>query len=76
MRMKHKYTKPYRPQTNGKIERFWRILNEDFIEDALYENFEDLKDELFGFLVCYNEYRTHSGINGLTPQQKAKHVTN
>ena len=76
MRMKHKYTKPYRPQTNGKIERFWRTLNEDFIEDALYENLEDLKDELLGFLVYYNEHRTHSGINGLTPQQKAKHVTN
>jgi transposase InsO family protein len=76
MRMKHRYTKPYRPQTNGKIERFWRTLNEDFIEDALYENLEDLKDELLGFLVYYNEHRTHSGINGLTPQQKAKHVTN
>ena len=27
--IKHRYTRPYRPQTNGKIERFWRTLNED-----------------------------------------------
>ena len=74
--MKHRYTKPYRPQTNGKIERFWKTLNEDFIEDALYENIDDLKDELLGFIVYYNEHRPHSAINNLTPQNKAKHVTN
>jgi hypothetical protein len=76
MSMKHRYTKPYRPQTNGKIERFWKTLNEDFIEDALYENLDDLKNELLGFLLYYNEHRPHSAINNLTPQQKAKHVTN
>ena len=27
--IKHRYTRPYRPQTNGKVERFWRTLNED-----------------------------------------------
>jgi len=76
MRMKHRYTKPYRPQTNGKIERFWKTLNEDFIADALYENLDDLKNELLGFLVYYNEHRPHSAINALTPENKAKHVTN
>ncbi|MGF6313262.1 transposase InsO family protein [Bradyrhizobium sp. i1.8.4] len=24
--IKHRYTRPYRPQANGKVERFWRIL--------------------------------------------------
>ncbi|MDR1168799.1 MAG: integrase core domain-containing protein [Heliobacteriaceae bacterium] len=72
MQMKHKYTKPYRPQTNGKIERFWKTLKEDFIEDALYNDLEDLKSELLGFLVYYNEHRSHSSLNGDTPQQFAK----
>jgi len=72
MRMIHRYTKPYRPQTNGKIERFWKTLNEDFIEDALYENLDDLKNELLGFLVYYNEHRPHSAIGNLTPQQKSQ----
>lgn len=76
MNMKHKYTKPYRPQTNGKIERFWKTLKEDFIEDALYENKEDLKNELLGFLVYYNEHRAHSSLNGKTPLVFSKNVTN
>lgn len=67
MQMKHVYTKPYRPQTNGKIERFWKTLKEDFIEDALYQNLEDLKEELLGFLVYYNEHRPHSAIEGRKP---------
>ena len=71
MQMKHRYTRPYRPQTNGKIERFWKTLNEDFIEDALYEDMEDLKEELLGFLVYYNDHRPHSAINNLTPKQMA-----
>jgi transposase InsO family protein len=76
MDIKRRYTKSYRPQTNGKIERFWKTLNKDFIEDALYENLDDLKNELLGFLIYYNEHRPHSAINNLTPEQKAKHGTN
>lgn len=76
MEMKHIYTKPYRPQTNGKIERFWKTLKEDFIDDALYEDAEDLKNELLGFLIYYNEHRPHSAIGNLTPKNFAQNVTN
>jgi len=76
MQMKHRYTRPYRPQTNGKIERFWKTLKEDFIEDALYEDIEDLKSELLGFLVYYNEHRPHSSLNGNVPKFFANNVTN
>jgi hypothetical protein len=69
MEMKHIYTKPYRPQTNGKIERFWKTLKEDFIEDALYENLDDIKNELLGFLIYYNQHRPHTAINNKTPIQ-------
>ena len=30
--IRHRYTRPYRPQTNGKIERFWRTLDDDVID--------------------------------------------
>ena len=72
MQMKHKYTKPYRPQTNGKIERFWKTLKEDFTEDSLFNDIEDLKEELLGYIVYYNEHRPHSSLNGLTPKQVVK----
>jgi transposase InsO family protein len=32
--IKHRYTRPYRPQTNRKVERFWRTLGEDVIDGA------------------------------------------
>jgi transposase InsO family protein len=67
MSIRHRYTGPYRPQTNGKVERFRRTLNEDFIEGALYENLDDLRNELLGFLVYYNEHRPHSAIGNITP---------
>lgn len=74
MQMKHRYTKPYHPQTNGKIERFWKTLKEDFIDDALYNDLEDLKTELLGFLVYYNEHRPHSALNNLTPKSFAQNM--
>jgi transposase InsO family protein len=67
MSIKHRYTRPYRPQTNGKVERFRRTLNGDLIEDALYENLEDLRNELPGFPVYYNEHRPHSAIGNIPP---------
>ncbi len=30
--VKHNYTRPYRPQTNGKVERFWRTIKDDLLE--------------------------------------------
>jgi transposase InsO family protein len=35
----------------------------------LYNDLEDLKEELLGFLVYYNEHRPHSAIEGMTPKE-------
>jgi len=69
MSIKHRYTRPYRPQTNGKVERFWKTLKEDFLDDALYEDIDDLREELLGFLVYYNEHRPHTSLENLTPKE-------
>lgn len=65
--IKRRYMKPYRPQTNGKVERFWRTLKEDLIEDTDFDSFEELEDELLKYLVYYNWERPHQGINGKKP---------
>jgi len=65
--IKHRYTKPYRPQTNGKVERFWRTLEDDMLRDTHYDSEEELKEELLQYLYYYNHERPHQGINGDTP---------
>ncbi|MCK5296800.1 MAG: transposase, partial [Alphaproteobacteria bacterium] len=65
--IKHRYTRPYRPQTNGKIERFWRTLNEDLIEDTTFDSLEHLRDELQQYLLYFNELRPHQGIGSKIP---------
>ena len=67
--IKHRYTRAYRPQTNGKVERFWRTVEEEMIEGTTFETVDELKDELMQYLVYYNELRPHQGINAKTPKQ-------
>lgn len=67
MGIKHRRIKPYRPQTNGKIERFWRTFEEDFAQETVFETRQELDDELFKYMIYYNEYRPHQGLNGKKP---------
>lgn len=65
--VKHRYTKPYRPQTNGKAERFWRTLKDDLLEGTEFESLEHLREELVKYLIYYNEIRPHQALAGKTP---------
>ncbi|MBD1367579.1 transposase family protein, partial [Mucilaginibacter sp. ZT4R22] len=65
--IKRRYIQPYRPQTNGKVERFWRTLKEDLIEETDFDSLEELEDELLQYLAYYNWERPHQGINGKKP---------
>jgi transposase InsO family protein len=67
MGVKHRYTRPYRPQTNGKVERFWRTLNEDLIEGTTFESEEEFKKELEQYIYYYNAERPHQALAGKTP---------
>jgi len=70
--IKHRYTRPYRPQTNGKVERFWRTLNEDLIDETTFESLEEFQEELAQYLLYYNQYRPHQGLDGQIPANVAK----
>ena len=67
MGIKHRYTGPYRPQTNGKIERFWKTIEADLLEDMVFDSMNHLMDELSQYVYYYNHERPHQGINGSTP---------
>ena len=68
MGIKHKYTRPDRPQPNGIVERFWQTLNDDMIEDPDFDSIEELKDELLKYLIYYNDYRPHQALSGQSPK--------
>lgn len=71
--IKHRYTRPYRPQTNGKVERFWRTLNDDLIDGTYFSSEEHFKEELEKYLLYYNELRPHQALNGKKPKEVIKH---
>ncbi|HTA81355.1 MAG TPA: integrase core domain-containing protein [Bacteroidia bacterium] len=73
---KHRYTWPYRPQTNGKVERFWRILEDNLLRDTFFDSLTELKDELIQYLYYYNHGRPRQGINNLKPIDKINPLPN
>lgn len=73
--IKHRRTKPYRPQTNGKIEAFWRILKREFFAPNKFESQQDVILNLGNFLFEFNHLRRHGGLNYLTPFDKLEKVT-
>ena len=63
----HKRTRPYRPQTNGKIERFHRTLADGWAYARFYESTGQRDQTLPGWLHYYNHHRPHSAIGGRPP---------
>jgi transposase InsO family protein len=67
LRITPKRTRPYRPQTNGKIERFHRTLADGWAYARLYESTQQRDMTLPGWLHFYNHHRAHSAIGGQPP---------
>ncbi|MWC00428.1 IS481 family transposase, partial [Agromyces seonyuensis] len=57
-----KKTRPYRPQTNGKIERFHRTLADGWAYVRFYASETERRDALPSWLHFYNQHRRHSAI--------------
>jgi transposase InsO family protein len=62
-----KRTRPYRPQTNGKIERFHRTLADGWAFRRLYTGESQRRKALPGWLHEYNHHRPHTAIGGRPP---------
>ena len=65
--IKHKRTRPYRPQTNGKIERFHRTLADGWAYTRFYTSETERRAALPGWIHFYNHHRAHSAIGGRPP---------
>jgi transposase InsO family protein len=67
LRIKHLRTRPYRPQTNGKAERFIRTLLGGWAYGAIYRNSTERTAALDGWLWHYNHLRKHSALGHHPP---------
>jgi transposase InsO family protein len=61
---------PRRPQTLGKIERFWGTLWRECIESAVFVDLGDARQRIGLFIDHYNFQRPHQGIEGLVPADR------
>jgi putative transposase len=68
--MTHARTSPYYPQSNGKIERWHRILKEECIRPSTPLSLEDARRIVGKFVEYYNTVRLHSAIGYITPKDK------
>ena len=64
---RHKRTKPFRPQTNGKSERFNRTLLDEWAYARPYETNNERLLALGPWVDHYNHQRPHTALGGLTP---------
>jgi transposase InsO family protein len=71
--IRHKRTRPYRPQTNGKVERFHRTLADEWAYARPYTSDTQRADAFQPWLHTYNHHRAHTALGGHPP---ASRVTN
>src|SRR4051812_38039654 len=72
--VRHLWTRPYRPQTNGKVERFNRTLVQEWAYAAPYSSDEARAADYPAWLHHYNHHRPHTGIGGSTPASRVHNL--
>jgi transposase InsO family protein len=70
LRLRHLRTRPYRPRTNGKAERFIQTLLRDWASKRPYSTSTQRADRLPQHLNHYNLRRPHAALNKRTPAQR------
>jgi transposase InsO family protein len=65
--LRHIFTKPYTPRTNGKAERFIQSSLREWAYARAYANSDQRTGQLQNWMHHYNWHRPHAGIKGKTP---------
>ena len=68
--IKHIRTRPYRPRTNGKAERFIRTMLGGWAYGAIYRNSDERRQALAGWLDFYNRRRPHRSLSHQAPLER------
>ena len=71
---RHSRTRPYRPQTNGKAERFIGTLLREWAYARPYASNSERNEALPGFVDFYNHRRPHTALGGLSPSTVVNNV--
>lgn len=70
----HKFTRPYRPQTNGKVERFNRTLAQEWAYAHTWTSDEARANTYQQWIHNYNHHRPHTGIGGKSPIERVHNL--
>ncbi|WP_375426245.1 IS481 family transposase [uncultured Friedmanniella sp.] len=71
----HKRTRPYRPQTNGKAERFNRTLLDEWAYTRPYQSEAERVAAFPGWLHTYNHHRGHTALQGQPPASRVPNLS-
>jgi transposase InsO family protein len=74
--IRHLRTRPYRPQTNGKAERFIRTMLGGWAYGAIYRDSDERNAALAGWLDFYNRRRPHGALSHKPPIARLHEVNN
>jgi transposase InsO family protein len=70
-----RFIRPYRPQTNGKVERFNRTLLDEWAYVRKYYSEAERRRRLDSWLHTYNHHRCHTALGGQPPITRVDNVT-
>ena len=71
---RHITTRPYRPRTNGKAERFIQSAMREWLYAKPYHSSDQRTEDMKHWLHWYNHHRPHAGINAQTPAQRLNNL--
>jgi transposase InsO family protein len=73
--IEHRRTRPYRPQTNGKVERFHRTLADEWAYARLYTSDTERCAQFPVWLHTYNHHRGHTALGGQPPATRVPNLS-